>query len=243
MGRKLSQGVAFGWVCLLMAGCEPGTGPALDRPTDPLAAMGAVQDGGQPVFYWESPDMVEGASSTLTRTRNGVNYRVMTSDLEPGNAYTLWIVIFNDTDGCTDGIPGAFSCGPLDVGSDAARNDMMYAAGLVAGGSGKATFAGRRSVGDLSGSANGPVGLAAYGLEDPYGAEIHFVVHDHGSMLPEYMPDMIQTIDGGCFDAGIPVAGFEGLPWNDYDGEPGVGAFGRRGPNTCASVQVAVHSP
>lgn len=33
-----------------------------------------------------------------------------------------------------------------------------------------------------------------------------------------------------------------GAPWNDYDG-PGEGAFGARGPNSCLSVQFAVHTP
>jgi hypothetical protein len=225
--------------CVFFVGCEPGTESTLGPPGDALLA-GAVQDAGQPVFYWLSDQMVEGAASSLTRTPNGVNYQLTTRDLEPGHAYTLWIVIFNDTAACEDGVPGVFSCGAMDVLNDAARPDMMFAAGVVAGGSGKATFSGRRSVGDLSGSANGPIGVPAYGLEDAYGAEIHLVVHSHGPKLPAFMPDMIQTIDGGCFDAGVPEAGVPVL-WNAYDGPAGVGAFGRRGPNTCASVQVAVH--
>jgi hypothetical protein len=47
------------------------------------------------------------------------------------------------------------------------------------------------------------------------------------------MPDMIQSVDGGCFDAGIPEPGVDS-PWNNY-------AFGRRGPNTCHTIQIAVH--
>ncbi len=118
---------------------------------------------------------------------------------------------------------------------------MMYAAGHVVGGSGKATFAGRRRVGDSSGSANAPVGLPAYRLENPSGAEINLVVHHHGPKLPGYMADMIQSIDGGCFDAGVPVPGVSS-PWNGCAGGS-QGAFGRRGPNTCQSVQFAVPSP
>ncbi len=40
---------------------------------------------------------------------------------------------------------------------------------------GTATFAGRLSAGDVGGSVNAPVGLPAYGLLDPYGAEIQFL--------------------------------------------------------------------
>jgi hypothetical protein len=46
---------------------------------------------------------------------------------------------------------------------------------------------------------------------------------------------MIQTLDGGCTDAGIPVAGVTSS-WNQHP-------FGRRGPNTGVPVQDAVHRP
>jgi hypothetical protein len=231
---------------LALAACK---GDSPITPSDTNAALspeilthGAAHDPDQPVFYWLTDQVVAGATSALTRTPNGVTYQLKTRDLEPGHAYTLWIVIFNNPAGCEHGMPGATSCGPMDVVNDAARPDMMYAAGALVGGSGRATFAGRRNVGDPSGSANAPVDLPAYGLEDAYGAEIHLVVHHHGPKLSAFLPGMIQTIDGGCFDAGVPEAG-AASPWNDYAGPAGVGAFGRRGPNTCASVQAAAHTP
>lgn len=181
-------------------------------------------------------DLTEVGRSRLRRKRNGVHYRVRTTGLEPGHAYTLWMVIFNSTDECLDGAPeDGPRCGPADVVNDAARPDMMWAAGGIATKGGRVRFAGKRRVGDLGRSVNRPVGLPAYGLEDAANAEIHFVVHDHGRMLPAYMPDMIKTIDGGCTDAGVPAAGVSS-PWNDHE-------FGKRGPNTCQSVQFAVHSP
>jgi hypothetical protein len=163
-------------------------------------------------------------SSQLVRTSNGVNYRVQTSGLIPGDAYTLWLVIFNDPGECIAGCDGA------DLAVDAAKPDMMYAAGGVVGSSGSATFSGSRHVGDDSGSLNEPVGLPAYGLEDPSGAEIWLIVHDHGPVIPTLLPDMIQTVDGGCVNAGIAP------PWNNHQ-------YGRRGPNTCQSVQGAFHLP
>jgi hypothetical protein len=176
-------------------------------------------------------DFTPVGSSRLARTANGVNFTLSTSGLTPGHAYTLWFVVFNAPDQC--GVPN--QCAPEDVVNAAAQPDMLYAAGTIAGNSGTATFAGRRSVRDATDSINGPVGLPAHGLVDPYTAEIHLAVHDHGMKLPSFMPDMIQTVDGGCTDAGIPVAGVAS-PWN---GHP----FGRRGPNTCVTIQAALHRP
>jgi hypothetical protein len=226
---------------LIMA-CEPDSEWVLDPAEGEVQARAASRDAGVPVVTLPDLQLVEGASSQLVRSRNGVNYRVSTTGLEPGHAYTLWIVTFNDTEGCEHGEPGGPVCGLDDIVNHDARPDMMYAAGNVVGASGRTTFAGRRHVGDLSGSANGPVDLPAFGLEDPFGAEIWLVVHHHGPKLPAFLPDMVQGIDGGCTDAGVPEAGAES-PWNDYEGPPGVGAFGRRGTNTCASVQLALHSP
>lgn len=239
--RKFSLLVFAG---ALTVGCQGETDQLLDPAESDVLAQAASRDAGVPVVTLPGLELVEGASSDLVRTANGVNYRLSTLELEPGHAYTLWIVIFNSPDQCEFGAPPGEGplCGPPDVVNDAARPDMMYAGGNVVGGSGRATLSGRRAVGDASGSANGPVGLPAYGLENPFGAEFHLVVHHHGSKLPAFMPDMIQSIDGGCTDAGVPSAG-AASPWNDYSGPAGVGAFGRRGPNTCASVQAAVHSP
>ncbi|HUG94029.1 MAG TPA: hypothetical protein VML55_24575 [Planctomycetaceae bacterium] len=169
-------------------------------------------------------------SARLVRTPNGVNFTLSTSALTPGHAYTLWIVIFNEPGSCS--VPN--QCAPGDIGSDAAKPDMMYAAGALSGGTDTATFARRVNVGDVSGSINAPVHLPSYGLLDPYGAEIWLAVHDHGEKLPEFMPDMIKTIAGGCVNAGIGAP-----PWDLYGGPE----FGRRGPNTCMTIQGAFFQP
>jgi hypothetical protein len=62
-------------------------------------------------------------------------------------------------------------------------------------------------------------------------------------MIPAFMPDMIQTLAGGCTDTGIPAQGAPS-PWNDYAGSPAYGQeFGRLGPNACASVQFSILAP
>lgn len=234
---KNSTACAVSLAAFLGAACEM---PA--RPTslsDAAAAPPTKQHGGS--FEGQVPvlsfgDMIQFGTSQLIRTPNGVNFRVSVTGLEPGHAYTLWIVPFNAPERC--GEPSAISlCGGSDVVNDAARPDMMYAAGRIASGTGTATFAGRLSVGD-TGSVNAPAGLPAYGLLDPRGAEIQFFVHHHGPMLPAFMPDMIQTVAGGCTDAGIPEAGVNS-PFNNYTGLE----YGRRGPNTCTTIGFAAHKP
>lgn len=233
--------LGLGMTVMLLSACEDPVSPldsdrssaAIESLLGQDTAAGKAAIGDALVFTFA--DMTEVGTSRLVRTPNGVNYKLSTSGLQPGHAYTLWIVAFNNTDGCEFGSPGFSLCGPDDVVNDAARPDMMYAGGHVAGGSGLATFAGRLNVDDLSGSINEPVGVPAYGLEDPQNAEIHLAVHDHGPKMGAYMPDMIKTIDGGCTDAGIPEAGAPS-PWNEHE-------FGRQGPNTCSTIHFAVHSP
>ena len=212
------------------------------RPTAGGAAASAVNDAGpgaaatggavaddEPVV--RLTDLVPVGSSRLVRTPNGISFNLSTTDLTPGDPYTLWFVVFNEPGQCA--VP--HECAPEDVVNDAAKPDLIYAAGRIAGGSGAATFAGRVGMGDTAGSVNLPVGLPSYGLLEPYDAEIHLAVHHHGPKLPEYMPDMIMSIDGGCTDAGVPAAGVMS-PWNQHP-------FGRRGPNTCATIQAVVHRP
>jgi hypothetical protein len=204
-----------------------GAAPAAAPGTAPSSKQGSAA-ADAPVVRFVDNATVGGA--TLMRTPNGVSFRFSTSDLTPGHAYTLWIVIFNEPGNCS--VPN--QCAPTDLGNDAAQPDMMYAAGALSGGRDAATFAGRVAVGDVSGSINAPVGMPSYGLVNPYGAEIWLAVHDHGEKLPAFMPDMTMTIAGGCVNAGIGDA-----PWDLYEGPE----FGRRGPNTCTTIQGAFFQP
>ncbi|MDX1646872.1 MAG: hypothetical protein R3304_06995 [Longimicrobiales bacterium] len=237
--RGIATLAAIAATALTVAGCDA---PASDPlgPTPEVAATKVADGSSVPVLDFAT-GVPAGGTARLDRFEGGVNYRIDAEALEPGHAYTLWVVIFNDPSGCAAGTPNVTFCGGPDLVNDAAHPDMMYAGGHVVGGSGQATFAGRRDVGDRSGSANEPVGLPAYGLESPGRAEIYLIVHDHGPANAAYMPSMIQSIDGGCTDTGVPEAGVAS-PWNDYSGPP-AGAFGVRGPNTCASARIALHVP
>lgn len=235
----LTRGALALSALIALAACDADPDTSLTS-LDSRAATSASVDADQPVFTFAGN--VEVGSSRLVRRSGGVSYQLSTSGLQSGHAYTLWIVVFNEPSKC--GAPTPISaCGGPDVVNPDAMPDMAYAAGSIVGSSGRATFAGSNRIGALAGSINAPVlpPELASGLRSPRGAEIHLVLHDHGPVLPEYLPDMTKSVDGGCTDAGIPAAGVSS-PWNDYDG-PAEGAYGRRGPNTCLDVQFAVHTP
>ena len=130
------------------------------------------------------PDViVYGATATINRNKNGVTVNVKTSGLTPGDAYTLWVVAFNEPGECDDG------CNGPDLGP--AKGDVMYGTGHVVGGNGKANFSAHISVGD--------VGDFETGIIDPLTAEIHIVVRTHGEAIPGMIDEQIHTfLGGGC---------------------------------------------
>jgi hypothetical protein len=112
---------------------------------------------------------VPGASSTFVRTANGISVNLETSDLRAGHAITMWALIFNDPTAC-----GAGGCHEMngDLNIPAVQGSVYRVTGHVVGEQG--SFAGRVPVGDAANAVRGP------GLLDPYGAEIHLIVRDHG---------------------------------------------------------------
>jgi hypothetical protein len=166
-------------------------------------------------------------TSQLVRTDDGVSFRLSTTGLDPGTVHTLWMVIFNNPENCNDG------CGLDDFDpSRGVEVDVVYAAGSVIGGAGGATFAGSRREGEEGGSILGEwLGLPTPGLLDPREAEIHFIVHSHGALIPELVAEMLRTFNAGCgpiFDPNLP---------------PVPESLGTHGPNTCTDVQFAAHLP
>lgn len=163
---------------------------------------------------------VDGASAQLIRNSNGISFHISTNSLTPGNAYTLWLVVVNNPAACT-----AHPCTASDITQNAAtRAQVRYAAGTVAGNSGRATLSGAIQEGWLSGW------LPDRSFEDARHGEIHLVVNDHGPMIPALMPGMIHTYRAGCRDGSPFPPPFP--PSALADGEPG--------PNTCLLYQAAV---
>ena len=122
---------------------------------------------------------IEGATSTLHRSKNGITVNFKTDGLIPGNAYTLWFVVFGDA-------PGPPS--------------STHAAGHIVGGSGKGNFSGHLSVGDNFDFPrdNNPI------FNNPLTAEVHIALRTHGPAQPGMIPEQIQTLNGGC-TSGFPT--------------------------------------
>jgi hypothetical protein len=200
-----------------LAGPVPDSGPDLSVGTH-HQSVGVNWHAQQAAFGRSGP--VAGAQANLVRNANGISYRLTTNSLTPGNAYTLWLVVINNPAACT-----ATPCAAPDfLLNDAPDAQVRFAAGHVAGGSGKGTFAGSVKEGPLSGW------LEDGSLQNSLGAEVHLVINDHGPMIPEFMPGMIHTYRGGCADISPFPAVFP----------PSALADGEVGPNICRLYQAAV---
>jgi len=178
----------------LLFGCESNTpvSPESDLSSTASQFEDAANLSSSNVYTFA--DMENVGTSKLVRNQNGVSFNVKTTGLDKGNAYTLWVVIFNNPEGCNDNgcnddefeDPALFAAAGIDV---------LHGAGSLAGGTGKATFSGNRSEGDNSGSI---IGADSPGLIDSELAEIHLVVRDHGSKIPGSIQEQIGTFNGGC---------------------------------------------
>lgn len=153
------------------------------------------------ICHAEVIDAVNGivaGSAKLVRTDSKVSMTATIEGLDPGYAYTMWWVIWNVPGNCAT--PNA--CSDDDFGiADAVQVEVIYAAGHVAGGSGKATFGGSLKENDNSKSINADFGLPDYGgLQDARAAEVHLVLRSHGPAVPGIIDEQIHTYGGGCDD-------------------------------------------
>ncbi len=164
------------------------------------------------VVWSEDLTSVPGAEAMLTRMEHGVSMTLDTRGLEPGDVYTIWWVIFNLPENCSDD-----ECGQNDVfmmdnennfildgnnrrqlnraGIDAAQISILWAAGSIVDEDGTAMFQGRLPIGDTTGDVQfGP------GLLNPMGADVHLVARTHGPAQPGMLREQLFTQWGGCPD-------------------------------------------
>jgi len=163
-----------------------------------------------------------GATASLVRRSDGASFSIQTEQLRAGHAYTVWFVVINNPAACA-----ATPCsGPDILLNPATDSQITYGAGHIAGGGGRAGFAGSFQAGPIDGW------LPGGGLWDPMTAQIQLVVNDHGPKLTAYMPGMISSYRAGCTEASIPGI----FPASARaDGTPG--------PNACQLYQAAVFMP
>jgi hypothetical protein len=160
MKTRIATLVASLSLALLAGGAGTTLAVGSESGTSPVFAIGPGH-----TFIADIP----GATSTLVRTPNGISVSLRTSGLPAGHAVTIWALIFNDPGAC-----GAGGCHEMngDLNVPAVRGSVFHVTGHVVGESG--IFAGLVPLGDAADAFVGP------GLLDPYGAEVHLIVRDHG---------------------------------------------------------------
>jgi hypothetical protein len=210
--RRVTTVVVLGILIGLLPLASAGAAPARIQREPVRWHMQSGHEHGSPVG--------PAATAKLVRTSRGLSYSLNTNQLNPGHAYTLWVVVINDPAACSE-----TPCSPQDILLTADTDaQISYGTGHVVGDSGEAGFGGTLRRGPI------PTGwLPDQGLDNPLGAQVHLVVNDHGPVLPEFMPEMIQTYRAGCTDESLPPIFPDTAK---ADGTPG--------PNTCRLFQVAV---
>ncbi|MFQ5720613.1 MAG: hypothetical protein ACE5IK_13825 [Acidobacteriota bacterium] len=161
-----------------------------------------------PVLEFATGARLDG-SAMLVRSEAGVTFTLHVGEGIAAHApVTVWMVVWNNPENC-DRLGGALPfCNDTDFNQEFDGNPATNVnvavlgpiAGHVVGPNGKANFAGHLNVGDASGSINGLFGLPfTGGLIDPFGAEVHLIVHVHPTDLGDgTVANAIHSFDGGC---------------------------------------------
>lgn len=144
-----------------------------------LVSLSFAQNSESSVFNFADASEIEGTYSQLVRGENTIAMELKTSGLEPKAPYTVWWVVFNNPQACSD------ACGEDDIfGEDgnmslneAASISILFADGAMSDGEGNGNFSGLLT-------ENRPFGQVAAGpgLTDTQNAEVHLVVRSHGEL-------------------------------------------------------------
>ena len=179
--------------------------------------------------------------SVLSRQPNQIRANYFTSELPADQAMTLWFIVFNYPELCTEEEGG---CSFDDMGANAAaQGDFLVADGRVTKQYGYTWFRGRLAVDDTSGSGLAELSeegcIAGYegcggpiGLVNPEGAVVNLAVHSHGPVLSgQELADQLTSFTGGCEEF-LGAGGFAGHPGEvpDSAGE-------------CSTIQQSIHLP
>lgn len=158
-------------------------------------------------------DFADGSSvpghSNLTRTENGEDVFVLVEaeGLVPGDAHTLWFVVFNQPQNCSD------TCGEDDIflesgelnaaGVQAAEIGIGNATGNIAKADGTIELGGHleREGGDAGHQILFPAGLDGDSLltVDGNDAEVHVILQSHGNARGgKKLLEQLSMVDANC---------------------------------------------
>ena len=144
--------------------------------------------------------------ATLTRTNEGLTVDQDFSGLTTGNAYSIWWVIFDNPQGCDGG------CDASDLGRRPAQGSLVNGGGFEAEGS-SASYVSDLARHDVEGKQVW-VGDPS-GVDNPYRAEVHLVLRNHGDAEEDPSDLAVQTSTfsnfcnlpgpAGCLNVGAAV--------------------------------------
>ncbi|MBI3756769.1 MAG: hypothetical protein HY267_02220 [Deltaproteobacteria bacterium] len=168
------------------------TGALLMQRANPAQA-GSSKISIEPLRVFGVGTVIPGTGTILVRTKEAVGATVHTFGLVPGNAYTLWVTVFNDPKKCSTS-----PCTVADLPNPDVRAVVLWGSGQIAGDDGTADFGAYREEGDTSGRE--PAFGTATALEDTHKAEVHLVIRSHGpaSADPAVLQQQLSTFNGGC---------------------------------------------
>lgn len=126
---------------------------------------------------------IDGASATIRRSNGGATVSFNSSGFGPHHAVTMWAVSFSNPENCDFGNPlpdgRTALCGMGDDGAPDTGFQVQQLAGHIVGANGNANLGGHVDV------------------ANPFGAEFHVVLADHGPMDPSQLPGQIMSPAGG----------------------------------------------
>ena len=208
-----------------LLGLTAGTALSLQATAAGSVSPSALQNATTSPVYWMWDPVTVVGSSTVVRTNGGVSFTYKTSSLTPGQAVTVWIIVFNNPEACATS-----PCTLADMSNPEAQGDFLFGGGHVIGGSGVGNFGGHLQVGDISGSGLAEIGGEATGLLDPFTAEIQLALHSHGPAVPgQVLRAQLSSFLGGC----VNFLGPDGIAAGPEDMPVEVGE--------CSTFQISVH--
>lgn len=151
------------------------------------------------VLFGNQSVTVPYAGASLSRNNEGVFGEISTSGLVAGHVVTLWWAVFNDSRFCANAV-----CAPPDLNNPLVNGSLQLGGGAVVGVNGRADFSGYLAVGDNTGFYRLPMFPnmpdPAPGIVNSKGAEIHWVIRDHGpaSTDPTILQQQLTSFPGGC---------------------------------------------
>jgi len=167
----------------------------------------------QAVFTFTSDPQETGGYSNLTRTDGMILIALEAAGLTPGNVHTLWWIVFNNPEACSE------DCGENDIfdlanefggACDGLNCDGVVAAGIAIGNAtgnvaksdGTLEFGARMPMGSnadghqvLFGAGFGPIMLTS----SPHDAEVHVIVQSHGQARGnKQLMQQLSLVDSNC---------------------------------------------